>query len=31
MGYCVGIDWGGFAHAVCVVDDAKGMCEATPI
>ncbi len=25
MGYCVGIDWGGLAHAVCVVDDANGM------
>ncbi len=26
MGYCVGIDGGGLAHAVCVVDDANGMC-----
>ena len=26
MGYCVGIDWVGLAHAVCVVDDANGMC-----
>lgn len=24
MGYCVGVDWGGSAHAVCVVDDASG-------
>ena len=24
MGYCVGVDWGSQAHAVCVVDDANG-------
>jgi transposase len=24
MGYCIGLDWGGSAHAVCVIDDASG-------
>ena len=24
MGFCVGVDWGGIAHAVCVIDDASG-------
>jgi hypothetical protein len=24
MGYCVGLDWGGSAHAVCIIDDAGG-------
>lgn len=24
MGYCVGLDWGGSAHAVCVIDDVSG-------
>lgn len=24
MGYCVGLDWGGSAHAVCVIDDMSG-------
>lgn len=24
MGCCAGLDWGGSAHAVCIIDDAKG-------
>jgi transposase len=24
MGYCTGLDWGGSAHAVCIIDDASG-------
>lgn len=24
MGYCAGLDWGGSAHAVCILDDASG-------
>jgi len=28
MGYSVGLDWGGAAHAVCVVDDANGRVVA---
>lgn len=24
MGYCTGLDWGGSAHAVCVIDHASG-------